>query len=281
LIDQGDLIVAQKYEDANRQLMVIQTERNRVNSQSTRRAELEIFLDRVREKLNEQREKMKAELEAHDARTEESVRAQENESQEECRVFDEETEGELPPLHKKFSQGLLNMREQERFLLRTRRFEDAGYTRMEADEREKAELAELREIWRATRETQKAKLLEAHRRKIVCLKENAERTRRKIEATHQAEIERMEQSIANLEKRIGNFEKGIREGVSGAPSPPPERAPSRGPPRVPAFVTQPPTPASTPGTVPRSHAPAKVVYRPFMSKWRIKYPQSMVTGPKV
>jgi hypothetical protein len=148
---------------------------------------------------------------------------------------------------------------------------------MEADERERRELAELWDAWRKTREAQKAVRRDAHRRRIACIRENAARTRRKIEAGHVAEIEPMEQSIANLEKRIAELESGIRDTVSTAPSGLPAR------PRTPGFASQPPTPTPSQATTTHvSHvSQAKVVFRPFMSKWRIKSPQSMATGPKV
>jgi hypothetical protein len=271
------------YEDITQQLILTEIERSRLHSQTTQRDELELSFDRICQSLAEQKEKMRTDLEAHDVKIKEAVLEHEEHWNAESEEFDRETDRDIPPLHKKFSQTLLTLKETERWLRRTRRFEEAGYARMELAEREEFEIKELRKAWEKTRETQKINKSDAHLKKIACLKEDAARRRRKIEARYLREIERMEHAKRNLEIKIKELENEIRDTVSSAPSGLPEHPGSVARSKIATFVTQQQTSSSTTSRNQRSQSKqtVKVVYRPFFSKWRIKSPQSMAPGLKV
>jgi hypothetical protein len=284
LIERGELILAQKYEDITHQLVTEEIERGHRDNQVSRKDDLERLLRKVEQNVDGERTQLETDLEEHDRKTRETKAAMEAEWEQEMVAFDERTNGELPAYHKKFTSRLLNMREVERYLLRVRRFEDAGYVRMEADELEKRELVDLRGEYQKSREVQKGIKQNAHAHKIASFEQKSEVIRRKIETDHQRSIDSMEQSITNLQNRIHSLSDGIDDTVSVAASRAGSRAPSVSPvspnrPKTAVQQTEPASPRQKPKTM--TLQTTKVVYRPVLSKWRIRMPQSMTAAKRV
>jgi len=120
----------------------------------------------------------------------------------ELNEFDLETEGPLPPQYRKFSRNLLNLRETEKHLLKTRRFEEAGIIKKEADGLEIIEMEELRGKYERLRTILRDKLIENYEQKMECMESRAQRERKKIESDGFSLIEMHKKTIENLEKRL-------------------------------------------------------------------------------
>jgi hypothetical protein len=287
LIERKELIVAQRYENISHDLVAEEIDRDHRDSQMSRREELERLLRKVELNVDAERVQMETDLDEHDKRTGETRASMNAEFEQAMANFDERTNGDLPAYHKKFSSRLLNLREVERYLLRVRRFEEAGYVRLEADEQERRELHDLMEQYHRSREVQKGIKQAAHSQKLASFDQKAATLKRKIETDHQKAIDSMEQSITNLQKRIQTLSDGIDDTVSVAVSVAASRAGSRAPsvapapswPKTSVQQTEPPSPRQKPKTI--ALQTTKVVYRPLLSKWRIRSPQSMSAARRV
>jgi hypothetical protein len=269
--------VAQKYENITHQLVAESIDRDHRDHQVSRKEELERLLQKVELGVDAERIQLESDLDEHDKKTQELRSVMEGDFDAELANFDEKTNGELPAWHKKFSPRLLNLREVERYLLRVRRFEEAGHVRMEADELEKKELQDLMEQFHRSREVQKGIKQAAFAQKMATFNQKSDRIRRKIETDHQISIDSMEQSIVNLQKRIQSLSDGLDDSVSVAVSRAESRATSTAPgPSWPkTSVQQPELPSSPQRQKTLALQTTKVVYRPLLSKWRIRSPQSM------
>ena len=269
LVEQRNLMLAQKYEDVMRQLQQMPSRRTKLGQQVTQRREWGEQLERTRIALSDEREKLQEALADHDRAVAEAKRKENDEWQRTVMSYDNVTAGELPPSYKKFSPKLLNIREQEKSLIKMRRFEDAGYVQMEGDEVEKQELSELRKRFEQDRRAKMEKMTEQRNSKISRFDENSARIRSRIKAEHQHTIQSLEQTIAYLEGRIHKVSGSILETRSATPSASPSR-PTSPPPRPKSrmFVTQPAT-SPKPKLRKRKYVTQKVEYRPIASKWRM------------
>ena len=269
LVEQRNLMLAQKYEDVMRHLQQMPSTRTKLGQQVTQRREWGEQLERTRIALSDEREKLQEALADHDRAVAEAKRKENDEWQRTVMTYDNVTAGELPPSYKKFSPKLLNIREQEKSLIKMRRFEDAGYVQMEGDEVERQELSELRRRFEQDRKAKMEKMTEQRNSKISRFDENSARIRSRIKAEHQHTIQSLEQTIAYLEGRIHKVNGTILETRSATPSPSPSRPtspPSR--PKSRMFVTQPAT-SPKPKLRKRKYVTQKVEYRPIASKWRM------------
>ncbi|OHS98352.1 hypothetical protein TRFO_08941 [Tritrichomonas foetus] len=271
LIKNNELIKAQKYENIYQQLAASQSGWNTVDSKSSKKNELAGRLSTTQHQLQEARNSMEMTLNDYDQKMESIRESFEEEWENEIQEFDKVTNGELPPSFRKFSQKLLNLRETEKFLIKSRRFEEAGYIRMEADELEEQELEQCRVKFRKARETKKMRLTEEHVQKMKCFDENCARVRMRIQNDNENKIHCLERAQSNFQNRINTLDVEIKDtlNVTPAPSQPPSRPLSPHKQANATFMTQPPTKKKA-----QVHTNTTVVYRPIPSKWRIQTPQA-------
>lgn len=268
LVQQRNLMLAQKYEDVMRQLLQMPTARAKLGHQVTLRREWREQLERTRIALNEEREKMNEHLGEHDRVVAEERKRKSAEWEMTVQKYDSETAGDLPPAYKKFSPKLLNIREQEKSLIKMRMFEAAGYIQMEADEVERQEMMELRRKFQHDRRLKKEKMTEQRNNQMDRFEENNAKIRRRIKEEHMTTIHALEQTITYLEGKIHKVSGEIRETRSATPSASPSRPTSPERPKSRMFLTQPAT-TPRPKLKKRKYTAQKVVYRPIASKWRM------------
>jgi hypothetical protein len=277
--DGGDLIKAQKYDDAHKQLITIKNGESTRQNQAKKKRELEELLENVKLHLEEEKNELAQHLAQHNEEVEQSRQLHKAEWQELMEKWNRDAQcNPIPPEYRRYSVTLLNLRKTEAALIETRRFEEAYDLRAEVDELEKFEQQENRKRFDDAMQKRKQLLEEKYKHKAECLEQNAERNRTRIEHEHNSRIQVIELSISNLEKKIKNMEgenltttktEPLRKtGPLSAHRPRTSMAPSR------------PTSArvkANRGECPKREAveKVKVGYRPIMSKWRIQSPESM------
>ena len=285
LVQNDDLLNAQRYEHVYQQLLSYNNNSSYYESQDVKRKKYQSQLDRAKDALKQAQDKMESDLEAYDKRAKEIHDAQQLEWEKTLDNFDKTTNDELPEKYKKFSQKLLSLREQSQNLIKLRQYEQAGLMRIEADELEQYELMKLRQKYESARKIQRNNLVESHKQKMECFEENGSRIRQRIYNDSQTKIDSLERTINHLEQKIQKLNSIIPEGITiKTPShtPQPTRPLTRQMSTDHTFVTQ----QSSNGTSRiNGHSPKKnikavpspIKYRPIPSRWRIQNPQYMKT----
>jgi hypothetical protein len=161
-------------------------------------------IEDCRSKLESEVATLKQLLADCDERSQCSVREEQEKWADEMAKFDIETAGALPPCARKFSSRLLNLREQEHFLICSRRYQDAAVIKDDADALEARELAALRVTWLRKRDAQKANMSESHEQRVKCMRAKAEATRSEIERSGEERIRHWQLAIENLQGRLGS-----------------------------------------------------------------------------
>lgn len=300
LIGCDELITAQKYEDVYQQLISF---RHLQNSKVNKKSDLTAQLERAVSRLDELQNKMQQDLENFDANMRQLREYSENEWQQQLRDFDDQTYGELPSNYKRFSQKLLNLREQAKYMVKTRRFEEAGFLKLEADELEQYELGLCREKYIQTRERQKINLIDAHNQKMKCFEDNCQRNRLRIMNESQNQINCIERAITNLQNKLESLPEDDQTLPIETPVPTPLPSTPMSPHRAKSsmFVTQHGTdrskmvtpkstarkdpnsdlrPKSKVGTRTPSNQMQPMKYRPISSKWRFQNPPIIMKAGK-
>jgi hypothetical protein len=278
-LDSGDLISAQKYDNAHKRLITIKNGHTVRQNQTKKKRDLEELLEKVKAELEEEKHDLQQHLNEHNEQTDEAKQLHRAEWQEALDKWNRDATCEnIPPEYRRWSVALLNMKQTEKALIDTRRFEEAHAVRAEVDELEQSERQENRKHFDEAMQKRKQMLDEKYKHKLECIEQNAERNKVRIEHEHQCRIETMELSISNLEKRIRAIEgenlTSTRTELAHA-----SRPVSASRPRTSLVKTRPASARTKAirGECPRRQAPekVKVVYRPIMSKWRIQSPESM------
>ena len=145
-------------------------------------------------------------LNEHDERARTSLEALDAEIEEQLLEFDNITQGPLPSQYIKFSSALLNLRETEKFLVKSRRFEEAASIKAEADAKEEIEIQQLHKRFITKRMQQRQKLIECFSTKKRCIEEKNERIRNKIEQDHRSELAALKKSVDNQQKKLDVFD---------------------------------------------------------------------------
>lgn len=197
----------------------------------------------------------------------------------------------LPPSFRKFSQRLLDLRQKEKLLLRTRRFEEAGYTRIEADKIEAVEIIQCKNNYIKSREDKKLKIIEDQNQKMKCFDENVARTRQRLKSENEIKITALKRAKENFQSRINRLDSEIKDVLSITPAHSPldsrplstHRPPDQYQPQTfmtqnqQAFLKTEKNDINGDQKIKKKRsttamASPHIVYRPIPSKWRLQTP---------
>lgn len=159
----------------------------------------------------------KADLEASEQFWKESKEKQENEYNESLYQLEEQHQQQLqdydnsfpevlPANFRKLSSHVLQIREQEKHLVLSKRYEDAIPFRERADALEAEELEQQRQKFLRSFNTQREQLIETHNSQMRCFKRNWERKWERFNKEKENEISVLKKTIRNYERRIGLIE---------------------------------------------------------------------------
>ena len=221
LLSKGEYQAAQRYEDVRNQLVDLQVVRRAEDEKRGRIRTLEDQLAEATKNLEDWEAQFEMEMEENELGMEACINQMEQDWDAEMIEYDAVTNGELPPAARKFSAELLNLREKERFLLQSRRYEEAASLKEEADEMEELELSELHRLYAIRREKQKRKMRSDLDTKIACLRDNWGRKQGDIRQKWEKKIENQRRFKENLQNRLKALDAAIASeeaSVSKAPS---------------------------------------------------------------
>jgi hypothetical protein len=165
-------------------------------------------------RLEEKIDQAKAELEKvlnerehcsaiFDRRRQRSIAKLQNQQQRELQAHDEHYGGGLPMSHRHASAEVLQLREQERALRRSRRFLEAQSILEEAEALEAFEIETLKIRWQNEGRAAREQILQRHTQQMQCLLEKAEQTWEALMPDSIARENHWKRLIATLERKIG------------------------------------------------------------------------------
>lgn len=202
LLAQGNYSEAQKYENVHKQLVSLMNKRESEKKVQSRQRFLKDQYKTFNRQLEDVKKKYDFAMESFEMEYQSKISKLNEEFEKELRDFDLITDGPIPLANRKFSSKLLNLRETEKFLLKSRRYDEAASIKAEADEQEKKEISDLEEKFLNERLLQREQLKDLQQQKLKCFNEKEERKRRKIIQENEKEINTLQKTVENLENKI-------------------------------------------------------------------------------
>ncbi|KAK8854045.1 hypothetical protein M9Y10_016595 [Tritrichomonas musculus] len=114
---------------------------------------------------------------------------------------------DIPLQFKKFSSTYLNMRVQEKFLMKSKRYEDATAMKQQADLLQSEEEAMFRVRYEADLDSKRNEIIKQAENQIYAREETANRRFLKIEKDYQREIENSEKALSHCENHATEMEQ--------------------------------------------------------------------------
>ena len=186
-----------------------------------------------------------------------------NDQQQELQEYDTSFPEILPANFRKLSPQVLQLREQEKHLVLTKRYEDAIFYRERADQLEQQELEQQRSKFVRAFQVKRSQLVETQKSQLDCFERHWERRLALLDKESNEDIKPLKTSIRNLQKKIDAMDAGIDEPLS---------APSRGRVKTRSVMNTAPLKRSTMRTTPASVNPRvrSVAASKMTSKVQIK-----------
>lgn len=117
----------------------------------------------------------------------------------------------LPANFRKLSPQVLQLREQEKHLVLTKRYEDAIFYRERADKLETQELEQQRAKFVRAFQVKRNQLVETQKTQLACFERHWERRLALLEKESNEDIKPLKSSIANIQKKIDALGSGPDE----------------------------------------------------------------------
>jgi hypothetical protein len=212
--------------------------------QNERLTNLRVQLLKAREDLDTAEQLWREAKDQHDEEYSTSLRNLEEQQRQQLGDFDASFPEILPANFRKLSPQVLQLRNQERHLVLSKRYQDAIPVRERADRLENEELERQRIKFERAFETQRQQLVDTQLSQRRCFDRNWERKFERFQKESQHEMSVLKRTIANFETKIATIE-GDTEMATG-PSVAQNRTP-RGTSRTSVFPR--PTPRQSPAAV--------------------------------
>jgi hypothetical protein len=219
--EKGDYVICQKLSDLIEKCNAKLLEFSFSGANTDKMATLQAQLQNARDDLA-QAEQFWADLVAEfDTSRNERRRELIEKNREQLADFDDSYPDMLPVNFRKLSVGVLQLREQEKHLVETNRYQEAIHFHARSDGLEVSELDESRARFEGAFQLQRNQLTEQQESQLRCLTEYWQRRWEQLERNRDHELSARRQVVENLERRVAIVEN---EGIVPDNFPlPPER----------------------------------------------------------
>jgi hypothetical protein len=201
---------AQDYENVLRTLLVIGAEQEVEAKRKTRRHQFAETLANARAALAEAETDFGAFIAEVTADMQQGRDALLRDQAAELEDFDAKTDDGMPKSFVKFSPQVLELREQQKMLIATKRFDEAAETRDILEEIERLEKEALKQKWAELRAVQREQIVQEHAATLYCYDEKAERNAFKWEQALRLDIEGKQKAVDNLVIRLEALDAILR-----------------------------------------------------------------------
>jgi hypothetical protein len=215
----GDYRQSQRLEDLIQEANSKYVEATYHSMQNSRLTNLRVQLLKAKEDLDAAEEFWRQAKAQHDDEYTTSLKALEEQHRQQLEDFDHSFPEVLPANFRKLSPQLLQLREQERHLVLTKRYEDAIPFRQRADKLEQEELDAQRQKFTTAFQGQKQQLVDTQNSQMACFRKNWERKLERFEREKEHEMVVLHRTIANFEKKIATIEGDTEIATGGRTTP--------------------------------------------------------------
>jgi hypothetical protein len=237
-ITRGDYRQSQQLEDLIQAGNSRHYERTYQSLQNSRLTALRVQLMKANEDLQSAEEFWAKAKEEHDEEYNANLDSMNDQQRQQLDDLDASFPDSLPAKFAKLSPHVLNLREQEKHLVLSKRYEDAIPIRERADRLEEDELERQRRKFMNAFETRRRQLSDAHNTQRRCFDRNWGRKLERFESERDHDLDVLKRTIANFEARIEAIENDTEIATTGVISkqtprsssratPPTTRTPSR------------------------------------------------------
>lgn len=150
---------------------------------------------------------------SQEAEYEDTLQQLEEQQAQQLQDYDNSYPEILPANYRKLSPVVLQLREQEKHLVLTKRYEDAIPFRERADRLEEQELEQQRVKFEKAFMDKRAQLVEAQNNQHLCFERNWQRKWERYEKERNHEISVLKRTIANFEKKIAEVDLNPNEQI--------------------------------------------------------------------
>jgi tetratricopeptide (TPR) repeat protein len=184
--------------------------------QNTRLTNLRVQLLKAKEDMDAAEEFWRQAKEQHEAEYAGNLEAMEEQHRSQLADFDSSFPETLPANFKKVSSTVLQLREQERHLVLSKRYEDAIQFRERADRLEERELKTQRDKFMVAFQAQRQQLVDSQNTQRSCFEKNWARKLERFEREKDHEMAVLGRTVANFEKKITDVEGDTEVATTGA-----------------------------------------------------------------
>jgi hypothetical protein len=202
----GEYDISQKCEDLIRYIAGISLQRQFTVIKTSELSDLSLQLQRAEAQLAAIKNKWQLKVEEFNHSQFVSAKRLERAQLRKIQDFNTAVPTALPPEYCKLSPDLLNLREQERQLVLSRRYEEAKALKRESDRREKEEAAVQKQRFLELVNRRKEKILLVQRHEIDCFTVRWKRREEKLNQEMEAEIATQEKIIQNIKLKVRDVE---------------------------------------------------------------------------
>ena len=210
LVEEGKLNEAQEAQDLHEYTDLLLSRKEKIMYRNRVRSDLSDKIDQRMADIDQTKEERKKYLQDSNENIENLIREENEQFENDMIEFDKVTEGEIPPYHKRFSPELLNLRQQESYLIKTKRYAEAATVRQMADKKEENELLRIDSNWRQYRANLKKKLTLEHKKRLLVIQGRTDIKQTKKRQRADYKIETIELSMNLLKNQMKTLDEGSK-----------------------------------------------------------------------
>ena len=210
LADAGKLNEAQDVKDAHEFADLLRQKKEQIAKRAETKNQIEEMVQQREESIIRTKDEHKEFMEKSAESVESLIQKENEEFEKEMIEFDKVTNGEIPAYHKRFSPELLNLRQQESYLISSKRYAEAATVRQMADKKEEGELIKIVMNWKQYRANIKKKLTLEHKKRLMVIEGRCDIKKSKKEQRTAIKIDTTENAMRVLKKQIDEIDEGSR-----------------------------------------------------------------------
>ena len=215
-IDMGDYRTSQKLEDLILRMNERSVEMSNDQDRNQRLATLRVQLMNAKQDLKNAQDFWKDHIDEYNQIYNDSKNNLDEVHRQQLEDFDASFPEMLPTNFRKMSSRVLEVREQEKYLVLAHRFEEAIPVHEKADRLEKEELERQRQKFIKAFHTQRQQLLDVQSSQNECFDKNRLRKWKQIEQERNKELQSKQYFVSHLERRIEKLEAEQMEPVDNS-----------------------------------------------------------------
>ena len=205
-IEEDNFAKAAAFDNAARRILVIKDDKKFNEITSSRAQFYDQKVQTLRTDLDDLKYDWKERIREAKRKRDEDIENYRRKAEEELKVFDQKFKEDPPKQYTKYSKSYLNLRVQEKCMMKAKRFQEATELKKYADKKQIEEELDFKRRYQADLELRRNEFLRKTDEKILVREELAARQILKIQREAQLEIERSQKALKHCENQVSEME---------------------------------------------------------------------------